>query len=1096
MQIELSRLASMQYILPPFRLVDWVGWFVLFAVVAYGAWNWRKFPPLVLNTWLLLAALLIAAPAASLFFGIQIPGEASFPQPNMPIERSMPYVMVFGAVPWVLAAGMLGSLPALGIGLASGLALSLTQTHTLFMPLVIGGLALLFSAAVRQRYRSRFFQFLRHPFGAAALLAVAYAPVFMLSGFFEVSGTLAVRLDYAITQTWPVVLARGIELLIAGGLAELLMVFKAAYWPRPALLIPSPAETSLQMRIFSTFLPLGLVLIFSLIIADWLIAGTAARRMVRDRLASTAQVASDSLPYFMEAGQNLLQNMATPDLLDLSPADLSITMGDRLRSVPYFRQLFLFDARGAPISGYPALQLAQLQPTDEEMQGIALALKGVPVQTYIVPPVKDEPTAQVSFIAVIQDSFGQNRGVLLGRTDLNSNPFTQPAIQALQTMRQMGGDGIILDENRMMLYNSSPNLVMTVYNGDLPAGTNFFDDDSSQGTRLLAYLQPVPGREWQILLTVPAEQAQELALTNALPLLLILLAAAIGVGIMMRISLSGVTSSIRELSQEAVRISAGELNHSFNVRGEDEVGRLGAAFEKMRLSLKARLDELNRLLLISQGVASSLDVKDTVRPILEAALSGGASSARVVMLKDVSLDPQHSDRLTAFGMGAAAGTYAYLDEQIFEMARHQELISIANTARVRRISFPAGKPHPAALMARALYHENTYYGVLWVGYEQTHAFMDEEMRFFTTLSGQAALSAANARLYASAEVGRQRLEAVLASTPEPVLVIDANGCLLLLNPAALQAPGLVASSIPGKPIKEVVGMPVLLEMLTAPASDRLATQEITLPGGRVYFVNVSPVIAEGLPVGKICILQDITHYKELDALKSEFVATVSHDLRSPLTLMRGYSTMLQMVGELNDQQKGYTRKINESVENMTRLVNNLLDLGRIEAGIDLQLEEVSTADVVDQVIGSLQPQAAQKNITLTRDIAAVGSYTIEADKALIQQAVVNLVENAIKYTGVDGKVKVKLQSMPDGILLEVQDNGIGIAPLDLPHLFEKFFRSGRREAYQQRGTGLGLAIVKSIAERHSGKVWVDSTLGKGSVFYLELPTRPQTQGAK
>jgi signal transduction histidine kinase len=241
-------------------------------------------------------------------------------------------------------------------------------------------------------------------------------------------------------------------------------------------------------------------------------------------------------------------------------------------------------------------------------------------------------------------------------------------------------------------------------------------------------------------------------------------------------------------------------------------------------------------------------------------------------------------------------------------------------------------------------------------------------------------------------------------------------------------------------------------------------------------------------VGKVCILRDITHFKELEQLKSDFVATVSHDLRSPLTLMRGYATMLQMVGDLNEQQKGYVRKIVSGVENMSRLVSNLLDLGRIEAGIGLQIEKVAVKDIVEEVLNSLQLQATQKDIRLVHEIVGKNQrYEVDADRALLQQAMYNLVENAIKYTPVSGQVKVKLEFKTNSMLMEVQDTGIGIAPLDLPHLFEKFYRSGRREAYQQRGTGLGLAIVKSIAERHGGRVWVDSQLGKGSVFSLEMP---------
>ncbi|RPI20338.1 MAG: PAS domain S-box protein, partial [Chloroflexota bacterium] len=418
----------------------------------------------------------------------------------------------------------------------------------------------------------------------------------------------------------------------------------------------------------------------------------------------------------------------------------------------------------------------------------------------------------------------------------------------------------------------------------------------------------------------------------------------------------------------------------------------------------------------------------------------------------------------------------------------QDTLSLPNVARMRRLQFAPGAPHPGALLGLTIRHESRYYGALWVAYDRPRNFSEEEIRFLTTLSGEAALAATSARLYATAEVGRQRLESVLASTPEPVLVIDENARLLLLNPAAVQVPGLILSAIEGRPIQEVVGPKDLVELLTVPLTERISSREINLGNGKIYYASVSLVVAEGRSVGRVCTMRDITHFKELEQLKSDFVATVSHDLRSPLTLMRGYATMLQMVGDLNDQQKGYVRKIVSGVENMTRLVNNLLDLGRIEAGIGLQIERVVVNEIASDVINSLQLQAVQKDIHLSQELVGTNkNLVVDADRALIQQAMYNLVENAIKYTAVGGQVKVRLENRHATVLVEIHDTGIGIAPLDLPHLFEKFYRSGRREAYQQRGTGLGLAIVKSIAERHGGRVWVDSQLGKGSVFSLEVP---------
>jgi len=502
--------------------------------------------------------------------------------------------------------------------------------------------------------------------------------------------------------------------------------------------------------------------------------------------------------------------------------------------------------------------------------------------------------------------------------------------------------------------------------------------------------------------------------------------------------------------------------------------------------LKARLHELNRLLTVSQGVAANLEIEKAVAPIIHAALGDGVSTARVVIVQPVSLG-QVEGQPASFGAGPAANLYSGLDALIIEQVQRMDVLVMPNMARMRRLNLKAGQPAPAALLAMPIYHESLFFGALWVGYDTPRQFSEEEIRFISTLTAQAALAAANANLYANAEVGRQRLEAVLSSTPEPVLVFDEQGRLLLVNPAALQTVGLIASATTGRNMEDVLAVTELLNLAKAPLTDRIQSSEITLPNNKVYHASVSSVVAEARKVGRILILQDITQYKELDAIKSDFVSTVSHDLRSPLTLMKGYTAMLQMVGELNDQQQGYTRKIMTGVENMTRLVNNLLDLGRIETGIGLRTERVLLNEIVDQVMTSLQPQAVQNNITLALDTTDLQPIVVDADPALLQQAFYNLIENAVKYTHTNGHVKVRLMRRADSILFEVNDNGIGIAPLDLPRLFEKFYRSGRREAYQQRGTGLGLAIVKSIAERHKGRVWVESQLGKGSTFYFEIP---------
>jgi signal transduction histidine kinase len=442
----------------------------------------------------------------------------------------------------------------------------------------------------------------------------------------------------------------------------------------------------------------------------------------------------------------------------------------------------------------------------------------------------------------------------------------------------------------------------------------------------------------------------------------------------------------------------------------------------------------------------------------------------------------------SIGIGEQDSRYEELDRQLFELAKNQTIVPVSNFNRFKRLTSPLGLTPPGSLLSVPLYYENEYFGVIWIGFKQPKNFTESDVQFLSTLAGQAALAAGNAKLYMNAELGRERFEAVLNSTPEPVMVFDEFDRLFLINPAAKHLTGLVRLGTTGALIDDIIENKDLLTLLKNPTMDRDTSRDIELSNNRVYYTTVSPVNTMDRLVGKVCILRDITHFKELDTLKSDIVATVSHDLRSPLTLMRGYATMLQMVGELNEQQKNYVGKIVTGVDNMSKLVNNLLDLGRIEAGIGLNIEPIYPGVIVEQVLTQLQPQANQKKININFHSSLPAALKVELDPALIQQAIYNLIENGIKYTAIGGNVDIYLRQKPDHqIVFEVHDTGIGISPIDLPRLFDKFYRSGRREAYKERGTGLGLAIVKSITERHNGKVWVESKLGRGSVFYMSLP---------
>ncbi|MFZ5808827.1 MAG: ATP-binding protein [Chloroflexota bacterium] len=1070
------------------RLLVFVIWFAGFILLMGIIYRWRSYPSRLdakARLFTLLAA--VAAIPASLFFGVQFAPANALPPPGLPIIPHAPALTIFSALPWMLVSGTLGLIPAVLVAGVGGFFSMLYSTHNLFTPLEFAFYAAVFSVAMHQRFRTWVYQGLRHPFITAALLTIISPLLSVLTNLWLVDGSLAVRLDYALTNLrWNALSSAGI-LLLGGITAELFRLVFPSMWGNRLPLQPSPAEKSLEARFLYLFTPIIIFLTLLLMGIVWRTAESAARQMIFDRLQSSARLSANSIPYFLEAGQNLIQQIARdPRLVTSSPTEIDTLLQDYRRSIPFFSQLFVINQHGEPIAGSPIADYNRAGALVEEQTGIKLALGGVPFQTYTAPPQPGQDAAQVSFIAAIQDPQGLTQAVLIGRTSLSINPMTEPILANLRSISESGGEGILLDENNTILYHPKSGMLMETYTGRLETQPILFDETGQDGTRKLVYVQAASGRPWTIILSVPARQAQQIAIRIAAPILLMMLLLISAAALYFRYNLSKITSSLHLLAQQAASIAQGRLDQPLESKGEDEEGRLRSAFETMRLSLKARLEELNRLLWVSQGVASSLDLSQAVRPVLESALSFGAASARIVLAPAVlpGLD-QKENLLTCFADGHVAQLYAALDEQILQVCRQQERIILTNPFRPRLLNYPPGLPVPESVLAVALKHDTETFGVLWLAFDLPHLFSEEEIRFTTTLASQTTLAVVNARHYLNSEIGRKRLEAILESTPDPIIVTDIKGAVSLANPAALRA---LSGGKPIVPSAQTLPLPAELLELMRSSDKEMRSLEITLPDGKIYSATASTVLAEGRAVSRVCVLRDVTSFKELDALKSEFVANVSHDLRSPLTLMRGYATMLEMAGSLNDQQLGYIRKIVASVESMTRLVNNLLDLGRIEAGIGLQVELTSAQELVEKATADVKLHASQKRIELTADLPPEGLPLIEADPALILQALHNLMDNAIKFTDAGGKVQIGARVKSDQIIFAVRDNGIGIAPIDQPRLFDKFFRV-KRPGERSGGSGLGLAIVKSVAERHHGRAWVESQLGRGSTFYIAIPLR-------
>lgn len=1056
-------------------------WLGLVGLLAVALMNWRKYHPQWSSKfWGMSGAFILAAPLTALFIGIKFSTIGALPMPGLPEESSGSTLMIFSAIPWTLAGGLLGPFAAAGIGALSGLVRGIWDTHTIFSTVELGLMAGMFAVANRQRYRTWLYRLLRQPLFSALSLIVVHAFLFVLSAFFTVSTTTSVtqRLDYALSNLGVVSLAFAGEMFIAGLVAQFVSAAFPRNWGMSTQLLPSPAEKSIETRFISgTGTILSLLLIF-LLAGDWVVAGRAARNLLRDRLASSAQLASQNVPFILETGQNLVQQIANDPRLQDANVDPAVILGERIQSVPFFNQLVLIDLSShAVIAKFPPESPFEI--TRPEDDGLSLIQQGVPNQVYTIPPVTQGEAAGISFLAAIP----QTQRALIGRTYLSANPYTRSLINNLNSLSEVEGSGLLIADG-VIVYDSQGTRTWTRYDGQWGDQASFFDETASLGTRQLVFYQPVAGHPWAVVLTTPAQATQQIAIDIALPISLLIILLGLIALIFMRVSLRAVTGSLQSLATEAKYLSTGKLDRPLYVDGEDEISELRHAFEQMRINLQARLQDLNRLLVASQGVASSLTLGDALRPVLEAVISNGASSVRIVLVRDTL--PTTVETALRFAEGLEQDVYMHLDHQILALAEQQERLVMATVSRNRGLLLDPNLPQPESLIAIALRHENRYYGVLWAAYNEQRIFTESDVRFISTLASQAALAVTNIRLFLTVEVSRRQLEAILNSTPDPVLVTDASNRLILANPAAGQVFGVTIRRGERPGIEQTIQVKALNDLLMASATEKRSA-EIRMPDGRTYLAMASAMNADGRTTGRVCILRDVTQLKEIDTLKSDFVSTVSHDLRSPLTLMRGYASMLELAGDLNEQQRNYSRMIVQGVDNMAKLVNNLLDLGRIDFGVGLQVEQVPILDIVERVTNSLQLQATQKNISLGVEIPKDLPQALEADQTLLHQAVYNLVENALKYAPEGGVVTIQLQCTSTSLTFAIRDTGIGIPKSDLPRLFEKFYRGTNREALAKRGTGLGLAIVKSIAERHGGKVWVESELGKGSIFHLQIP---------
>jgi two-component system, OmpR family, phosphate regulon sensor histidine kinase PhoR len=328
---------------------------------------------------------------------------------------------------------------------------------------------------------------------------------------------------------------------------------------------------------------------------------------------------------------------------------------------------------------------------------------------------------------------------------------------------------------------------------------------------------------------------------------------------------------------------------------------------------------------------------------------------------------------------------------------------------------------------------------------------------------------------------------------EGVLAVDNAGMVLDLNDAAARMLGIAADSCRGRLVQEVVRKQELLQFLdNVLASGSPLDGELQLLGetDRWFHAHGTSLHdADGRKIGALVVLHDITRLRHLENVRRDFVANVSHELKTPITSIKGFvETLLE---ESLDDKEDALRFLNIILRQANRLdsiIEDLLALSRIERGAEAQtihLENGPLNEVLRSAVEMCQKKADDKQVQL--EVLCPAELAARMNAGLLEHAIVNLVDNAIKYSASGTSVQIEAEQDRAGVVIRVKDRGCGIAPQHLPRLFERFYRVDKARSRELGGTGLGLAIVKHIVAAHCGTVGVESTVGSGSTFSIRLP---------
>lgn len=524
-----------------------------------------------------------------------------------------------------------------------------------------------------------------------------------------------------------------------------------------------------------------------------------------------------------------------------------------------------------------------------------------------------------------------------------------------------------------------------------------------------------------------------------------------------------------------------------------------------------RVRQRDYLLEISRAITAQLELAAVLRLVLEATVEMVSGQAGLIALRqdDGSFAARASFGLPEPILGMLSPLWTDLPDR-----GDQGWLGVDLERRLRLASAAAGIALRQVVALPLSVGDETF-GAIFVFRRWGGRFSANDRQMLASFADQAAIAVHNAQLYEQVAREKRRLDAIIEYSADGVMILDASHRIQVFNRALAALTGWTAADALGRQHDEVIRWATIdsgIDLGTAEAGGWPLVGRSTLPqsapkgrdSGQTLYVEgdlrrrdgstvsvgitYAPLLArDGRLVNIIVDVHDITRFREAEELKSTFVSVISHELKTPVSLIKGYAGTLRREDARWDEKtlRESLAIIEEESDRLNELIDNLLDASRLQAGaLALSMGDVDLDDLARRTVNKFRSQVQKHQLVV--DVPP-GFPAVHGDEARLEQVLKNLLTNAIKYSPEGGTIRVSGRVLPDAIVLTVSDQGIGIAPVEQTRVFDAFYRVDDAPTRRTQGTGLGLYLAKAVVEAHGGHIWVESEPGRGTAFSFSLP---------